>query len=234
MAKKPLSSLSVFVPVYNEEANIPLVIQDALEYCNKVTDQFELIIVNDGSSDHTVKIVESYSRQYPQIRLVSHSRNRGYGAAIKTGFKSARYDWIFFTDSDRQFRFDELPHFVTFTERADYVVGYRRRRRDPLLRLILAQGFLRIWNYCLFGLTIRDVDCAYKLIPRALIENVKLSTESAITVTELIYRLNKAGYTYVQVPVTHYSRPYGHQTGSKPKVILKALKESLILWQKLK
>lgn len=234
MAKKRLSSLSIFVPVYNEEANISLVIQDALDYAPQVADQFELIIINDGSSDDTARIVKAYKRQYPEIRLVNHTKNKGYGAAIKTGFKVAQYDWLFFTDSDRQFRFDELPRFATFVTHADYVVGYRRSRRDPILRLLLAQGLLRIWNYLLFGLTIRDVDCAYKLIPRRLISSIRLTTESAITVTELIYRLTQAGYTYVQVPVTHYSRPYGHQTGSNPRVILKALKESLRLWQQSK
>lgn len=229
-----LPSLSVFVPAYNEEANISLLIEDALTYLPKVAKKFEVIIVDDGSHDQTREIVSTYSKQYPVVRLISHSKNQGYGATIKTGLKAARYEWTFFTDSDRQFRFNELQSFVKFTRKYDFVIGYRRVRRDPLLRLILAQIFLRLWNYVLFGLKLRDIDCAYKLIPTKLTKNLALITNSAITVTELMYRLISNGYTFTQVPVTHYERSYGKQTGSNPKVIIRALKESIALWQKLR
>ncbi len=233
-APTKLNSLSVFVPVYNEEANIGLIIEDALLYLPKVAHKYELIIVNDGSTDETIRIVNSYLSQYSVIRLVSHRQNRGYGAAVKTGLKTARYDWIFFTDSDRQFRFDELPQFLAHRHGVDFVIGYRIKRQDSLWRLILAQGFLRLWNYLLFGLTLRDIDCAYKLLPKSAIAKIKLDTESAITVTELLYRLIKLGLSYREVPVTHYPRPYGRQTGNDPRVIIRALKESLMLWQKIR
>ena len=229
-----LSSLSVFVPAYNEEANISLLIEDALIYLPKVAKKFEIIIVDDGSQDHTREIVATYSKQYPAVRLISHTKNQGYGAAIKTGLKAARYDWTFFTDSDRQFRFDELQSFIKYTTKYDFVIGYRRIRRDPILRLILAQIFLRFWNYFLFGLKLRDIDCAYKLIPTKLTKNIILSTSSAITVTELMYRLINQGCKFVEVPVNHYERSYGTQTGSNPKVIIRALKESIALWQNLR
>lgn len=234
MKQALLTSLSVFVPAYNEEANISLIIEDALIYLPKIANKFEIIIVDDGSHDHTREIVSTYSKQYPVVRLISHPKNLGYGAAIKTGLKSVRYDWTFFTDSDRQFRFDELQSFIKYTRKYDFVVGFRRIRRDPILRLILAQVFLRLWNYVLFGLKLKDIDCAYKLIPTKLTKNMTLSTSSAITVTELMYRLISQGYKFVEVPVTHYERSYGTQTGSNPKVIIRALKESIALWQKLR
>ena len=229
-----LSSLSVFVPAYNEEANISLLIEDALVFLPKVAEKFEIIIVDDGSQDHTREIVSTYSKQYPSVHLISHAKNQGYGAAIKTGLKAARYDWTFFTDSDRQFRFEELPSFIKYTDKYDFVVGYRRIRRDPILRLVLAQIFLRFWNYLLFGLKLRDIDCAYKLIPTRLTKKLKLTTQSAITVTELMYRLINGGHKFVEVPVNHYERSYGTQTGSNPKVIIRALKESIALWQNLR
>lgn len=234
MKQAMLSSLSVFVPAFNEEANISLLIEDALLYLPKIAKKYEVIIIDDGSRDHTKEIVATYSKQYPFIRLVTHSKNQGYGAAIKTGLKSARYEWIFFTDSDRQFRFDELQSFLKYTSNYDFVVGYRRVRRDPILRLIIAQVFLRMWNYLLFGLTLKDIDCAYKLIPTKLVKNLNLITSSAITVTELMYRLISQGHTFIELPVTHYERSYGIQTGSNPKVIIRALKESIALWRKLR
>lgn len=233
MKSEPLSSLTVFVPAYNEEANISLIIEDVLKYVPALAKKWELIIVNDGSTDQTARIVRTYSERHAQVKLVNHAHNRGYGAAVKTGLRSAHYDWIFFTDSDRQFRFEELATFISHRESADFVIGYRKKRRDPLIRLIIAQGFLRLWNYLLFGLTVKDVDCAYKLIPKKFLNKLTLVTESAITVTELLYKLTKMGYRYAEVPVTHYPRPYGHQTGNHPSVMYKALRESLALWQSL-
>lgn len=233
MKSEPLSSLTVFVPAYNEEANISLIIEDVLKYVPALAKKWELIIVNDGSTDQTARIVRTYSERHAQVKLVNHAHNRGYGAAVKTGLRSARYDWIFFTDSDRQFRFEELATFISHRESADFVIGYRKKRRDPLIRLIIAQGFLRLWNYLLFGLTVKDVDCAYKLIPKKCLNKLTLVTESAITVTELLYKLTKMGYRYAEVSVTHYPRPYGHQTGNHPSVMYKALRESLALWQSL-
>ncbi len=229
-----LSSLSIFVPTYNEEANIGLIIEDVLQYVPSLATKWELVVVNDGSTDQTARIVRAYSERYQEIRLINHKTNRGYGAAVKTGLRSVQYDWIFFTDSDRQFHFDELSSFVDSREGVDFVIGYRQKRRDPLIRLVIAQGFLRLWNYLLFGLTIKDVDCAYKLIPKKCLNHLTLTTDSAITVTELLYKLIKKGYSYRQVSVTHYPRPYGHQTGNHPSVMYKALRESVALWQSSK
>jgi glycosyltransferase involved in cell wall biosynthesis len=233
MINTKLTSLSVFFPVYNEEANIGLVIEDAVRHARKIAKIWEVIIVDDGSHDATREIVHTYSLKYPEVRLVSHKTNKGYGAAVKTGLAACHYDWCFFSDSDGQFHFDELASFVARRDEADFVIGYRAKRQDHLMRLIVAQGLLRTWNYLLFGIKVRDIDCAYKLIPRRCLDNLKLTTASAITVTELIYRLLRQNYTYIEVPVTHYPRKYGLQTGNNPRVIIRALCESLMLWWKL-
>lgn len=234
MPNTKLSSLSIFFPVYNEEANIGLVIEDALKYAKKAARKFEIIVVNDGSTDRTSEVIKTYVSRYENVRLVTHETNRGYGSAVKTGLKSCRYEWVFFTDSDGQFHFDGLEDFVAQRTGVDMVLGYRTKRRDHLLRVILAQGMLRLWNYLFFGLKLKDVDCAYKLIPTSCLKNIKLTTSSAITVTELMYRLINQGYRYHQVPVTHYPRLYGSQTGGNIKVIVRALKESIILWWELR
>jgi len=234
MSKQKLNSLSIFFPAYNEEANISTTIADALVYAPQVADKYEVIVVNDGSSDNTASIVSSIATKDPHIRLVSHTKNRGYGAAVKTGIKSVKYEWTFFTDADRQFHFSELVRFVSLIDKADIVVGRRLKRRDPILRIILAQILLKYWNLLFFGLWMKDVDCAYKLIPSKYLKNLPLVTESAITITEIMIRLKRLGLTIYETPVTHYSRRLGTQTGSHPSVIIRAFRESFKLWKELR
>lgn len=233
MKQSKLTSLTIFFPAFNEAANIEATISDAIRYAPQVSDKFEVIVIDDGSTDDTAAIVNAISKKNPTIRLISHPHNKGYGAAVKTGLKNSRYDWIFFTDSDRQFHFDELPHFVSLRQKAEIIVGRRLKRRDPILRIILAQILLKYWNFFLFGLWMKDVDCAYKLIPAKYVRKMNLVTESAITITEMMVKLKQLGLTVYETPVTHYSRRHGVQTGSHPRVILRALAESLKLWQAL-
>lgn len=230
---KKLASLSIFMPAYNEEGNIAATLMDATKAAKTVSNDYEIIVVNDGSRDKTAEIVTGLSHLDPHIRLVNHSQNRGYGAAVKTGLKSCRKDWIFFTDSDGQFHYDELGKFVTATESADLVMGYRKKRMDPFHRVFVAQVLLKIWNFVLFGLTVRDVDCAYKLFSRNLLLSIKLKTESAITVSEFIIKAKAVGARIVQLPVQHYSRRFGEQTGGNWRVIMRAARESFRLYQEL-
>ena len=233
MIRDKLKELTVFFPAYNEAGNIKKTLADAAKYIQKVSDKYEIIVVDDGSSDDTSLLVAEYGKKHSFVKLVSHPKNLGYGASIKTGLKEAQYDWGFFTDSDGQFQFDELPHFISLRDQADVVIGYRHKRRDPLLRLILAQVLLKYWNLLLFGLRLKDVDCAYKLIPKNLLDNITLETSSAITITELMTKLIRNGATIHQTPINHYERKMGIQTGSNPRVILRALRESFVLWKRL-
>lgn len=233
MTKGKLSELSIFLPAYNEEGNIATTIIDARNEARKVAHDYEIIVVNDGSTDRTVEVVKELQRLDPKIKLISHSKNRGYGAAVKTGLKACRMDWIFFTDSDGQFHYDELEKFVIASNNADVVIGYRRKRMDPFHRVFVAQVLLKIWNFFLFGLTVRDVDCAYKLFKKEVRDSIKLETESAITVTELLVKAKSLGYRIVQLPVTHYARKFGEQTGGNWHVIAKAARESFKLRRKI-
>lgn len=229
MNKGKLQALSIFFPAYNEEGNIATTIIDARNEAKKVAHDYEIIVINDGSTDRTVEVVKELQRLDPKIHLISHAKNRGYGAAVKTGLRACTMDWIFFTDSDGQFHYDELAKFVAVSSSADLIIGYRRKRMDPFHRVFLAQVLLKIWNFCLFGLTVRDVDCAYKLFKREVRDAIKLETESAITVTELLVKAKSLGYRIVQLPVSHYARKFGEQTGGNWRVIVKAAKESFKL-----
>lgn len=228
-----LTSLSIFMPAFNEEGNIATTIIDARSAAKSVARDYEIIVVDDGSGDRTAEVVGELIKNDHNIRLVQHKKNKGYGAAVKTGLKACKKDWIFFTDSDGQFHYDELEKFVDSRDKADLIIGYRKKRMDPFHRVFVAQVLLKIWNFALFGLTIRDIDCAYKLFKREVRDSVKLETESAITVTEFIIKAKSLGYKIIQLPVNHYPRKFGQQTGGNWRVIVKAAKESFILRQKM-
>jgi len=217
------------MPAFNEEGNIATTIIDARLAANEVALDYEIIVVDDGSTDRTAEVVKELAKNDQKIHLVQHAHNMGYGAAIKTGLKSCKLDWIFFTDSDGQFHYDELAKFAKAHVQYDLIIGYRKKRMDPFHRVFVAQVLLKIWNFVLFGLTVRDVDCAYKLFKKEVRDAVKLETESAITVTEFIVKAKDLGYKMIQLPVHHYPRKFGHQTGGNWRVILRAARESFIL-----
>lgn len=231
---KRLKSLSIFMPAYNEEGNIAPTLIDAEVAAKKLTTDYEIIVVNDGSLDRTAEIVKELAKNNPRIRLLNHRVNKGYGAAVKTGLAACGKDWIFFTDSDGQFHYDELPAFAAEAENYDLLMGYRKKRMDPFHRVFVAQVMLKIWNFVLFGLTVRDVDCAYKLFRRSVRDQIKLQTESAITVSEFIIKAKLAGFRIKQLPVVHYPRKFGEQTGGNWRVIARAAIESFKLYKELK
>ncbi len=229
---KKLSSLSIFFPAYNEEGNIKEVIEKATKAAERVTDNYEILVVNDGSADRTAEIVQAIAGKDSHVRLINHAQNQGYGAALMSGFMNSTKGWIFFSDSDLQFDLSELEKLVEKTDKYDVVLGYRKKRNDPFMRRLNAKGW-NILNRIFFGLKVRDVDCAFKLFRADAIKPIlhDMQSRGAMISAELLLRLREAGYEFVEVGVNHYSRGAGSQTGAKPSVIVRAFKEMAMVYR---
>jgi len=231
-AGRKLPSLSAFMPAYNEEPNIRWVAEDVLTKLRMVTDDLELIIVNDGSRDKTGEIIDRLAEEHPEIVAKHHPRNLGYGAALRTGFSACSKEYIFYTDGDGQFDSAEIANLIPLIDRADVVSAYRVDRKDPWIRKLnawLYNTFLLIF----FRLNVRDVDCAFKLYKAKFFDKIQLKSDGALIDAEVLIKLKKAGAKIVQVGVHHYPRIIGEQTGSKLKVILKTAREIRANWRDL-
>lgn len=229
--------LSAFFPAYNEEDNIRQTLTKAIKVLQKITPTWEVIVIDDGSKDKTSEIVKEIQKEYPKkVKLITHSPNRGYGGALKSGLYNAQYKWIAFTDADGQFDFKEIYHFIDEAKRenADLVIGYRLQRQDSWKRKLIGQ-MLKIWNFIWYGVWFKDADCGFKLIKKEVVDEIPhLETESAITETEFLIRAKRAGFKFSEIGVKHYPREEGAQTGGNFKVIFKAAKESFKLWKALR
>ncbi|MGE5582611.1 MAG: glycosyltransferase family 2 protein [Bacillota bacterium] len=230
------NGISLFFPAYNEEDNVGGTIEKSLAVLEPLHCEYEIIIVDDGSKDRTAEIVAKYSARNPRVVLVRHQKNLGYGGALQTGFRSCRYGLIFFSDCDLQFDLGELASFLAKMEQdhtVDAVIGYRIHRADPLIRRLNAYGW-KIWGRALFGLKVKDVDCAFKLFKREVIQNIEIESSGALISTELLAKIKKTGFKIVESGVHHYPRKAGSQTGAKLSVIVKAFYESFKLYGKIK
>jgi glycosyltransferase involved in cell wall biosynthesis len=224
-----MASLSVCMPAYNEEANIAQMVADVVEVMLPRVQDFEVVVTNDGSKDRTGEVLEELAQQYPQVRPVQHEVNKGYGAAVYTSLSHASKDFILFTDSDRQFKLEEVDRLLAKKDEADMIVGYRAPRRDPFARVLFGWGWSSLVTL-LFGYTARDIDCAFKLFPRRLFEDVgpKVRARGATFSAEFLVRAKRAGFRFAEVPVSHLPRVAGSQTGARWHVISRAFRE---LWQ---
>jgi len=228
---KKVSELSIFFPFWNEGKNLEQVVTKAISVAKKVADRWEIIMVDDGSSDNTAEIAKQLESKNPNLSLVSHKPNRGYGAALKEGFKNAKYNLVVFADGDDQFDFSEVTKFLEKIENADIVIGHRKKRVDNPFRHVL-MNLLKIWDLALFGFYFRDIDCGFKLFRKeALNKIMPLKSEGAMITTEILAKAKKAHLKILQVEVNHYPRIYGNQSGGNLRVILRAVKESLFLWR---
>jgi glycosyltransferase involved in cell wall biosynthesis len=230
---KPCPTMSVIFPAFNEEGNIRRTIEAALEVLPQVARSWEIIVVDDGSSDATAHICEHLKARYPEIEVISHGRNRGYGAALRSGIVAAKYDLIFFSDSDGQFDLRELQQLICWSEDYDIVAGYRANRQDPLHRRINALG----WNVLVrlvLGIKIRDIDCAFKLFRRAVFDQVQIRCVGAMVNTEILAQATRLGMRIHQVKVSHFPRRHGKQSGANVHVIVKAFRELWRLWRQLR
>lgn len=227
-----INSLSVFFPAYNEEENIKKTVNDAKEVLEKVAEKWEIIVVNDGSKDRTGQIAGELTRKDKRIRVINQE-NQGYGGALKTGFKNAKYPWVAFADSDGQFDFGEITKFLEYKDSADLVLGYRLKRADPVSRRIGAFVWV-IMPRVLWGMSVRDYSCGFKMIKKEVFEKVQpLVGEEKVTQIELLVKAKKQGFKFAEVGVHHFPRKFGKQTGANLKVVFKSFVDLFRLWQKL-
>ena len=223
-----VARLSYFFPAHNEEANLEGLVAEALDTLPSLADTFEIIAVDDGSRDRTAEIADRLAAANPDVvRVVHHPVNRGYGGALRSGFEASRYELLAFTDGDRQFRVADLGRLTArlqAPDRPDVVVGYRIRRADPLIRIVYARTY-KLANRVLFGLRVRDVDCAAKLFRREALDGVRVASGGAFFSAELLIKIRNQGRSVVEVGVPHYPRPAGSPPGAKPSVIWRAVKD---------
>jgi len=206
---KRLESISVFFPAYNDAATIPSMVIASLLTLPKVAEDFEIIVVNDGSSDHTWEMLQELERVYPHVRVISHATNEGYGGALRSGFKAATKSWIFYTDGDAQYDPRELTRLVdAVTEDTDVVNGYKIARSDPLHRILIGKLYHHIVRV-LFGFKLRDVDCDYRLMRREIFDEVELTSTSGTICLEMVKKFQDLGYRFKEVPVHHFHRAHG-------------------------
>jgi glycosyltransferase involved in cell wall biosynthesis len=220
-------TLSIVLPAHNEEDNIRSAVEKARTVATRLVEDYEIIVVNDGSKDRTADIVNEMHATDPRVRLVTHEVNKGYGEALRTGFESAKLDLVFFTDADNQFDLDEIEQFLHHIETVDVVCGYRIERQDPLIRRFFAKG----WNIlvrALFYVPVRDIDCAFKLFRRSVFDRIDLESIGAMVNTELMVKVARSGASVVELGVTHLPRTAGRPSGANPKVIGRAFVE---LWK---
>lgn len=228
MANK-LSELSIFFPFWNEEENIRPLVEKAIGVAEKVSDKWEIIMIDDGSSDKTLKIARELEQKNKNLRAISHMPNRGYGAALREGFANSKFDYVVFCDGDGQFDFSEVSKFIEKIDGADIVIGYRKKRYDHPFRHIL-MNLLKIWDLIFFGFYFKDIDCGFKLFRKSALEKIyPLRSEGAMITTEILAKTKRAKLKIEQVQVTHYPRKYGDQSGGNLRVILRAILETFKL-----
>lgn len=226
-------SISIFFPCYNEQGNIADLVEKTLVVLKKLNADFEVIIVDDGSSDDTGKIADELASGNDRVKVVHHQANLGYGAALQSGFKAATKELVFYTDGDGQFDIKEMPGLLGLMEQCDIVSCYRLNRQDNLIRRINAWCWTKL--VCLLlGMKIRDIDCAFKLYKREIFNTFELVSTGALIDAEVLARSVRQGYRVVQQGVHHYPRKAGVQTGANLRVILRAFKELFRLWKQIR
>jgi glycosyltransferase involved in cell wall biosynthesis len=233
-----VEEISVFFPAYNLEGYIAKTVENAIDYLSEIARKYEVIVINDGSSDKTGEVLAGLQKKHKTLRVITHPVNRGYGGALKSGFYNARYDWIAFTDGDGQFDIRELGGFIEKQSQsgADMVIGYYLKRSVSAFTVFTS----KVWEtivYVLFGLRVKDVDCAFKLINRRVFKKINNleSERGAFISSELLVKAKRARFKIVEMGVHHYPRVEDKRssTGRSLKVIIGSFVDLFRLWIKL-
>jgi glycosyltransferase involved in cell wall biosynthesis len=225
--------LSVFFPAYNDSGTIASMVVSALLAARTLTPDHEIIVVNDGSRDATPRVLDELARVYPEVRIVHHPVNRGYGGALRSGFATATKDVVFYTDGDAQYDPSEMVLlWERLTPDVDLVNGYKISRSDPLHRIVIG----RLYHHTvrtLFGLKVRDVDCDFRMMRRSIFDKVELTKNSGVICLEMMKKIQDAGFRIAEVPVHHFHRAYGRSQFFNFKRIFKTGVDVLKLWHTL-
>ena len=232
-----LSGISAFFPAYNDGGTIASMVVSALMTLRDCADEYEVIVVNDGSADYTGELLDELARIHaPHVRVVHHGRNRGYGAALRTGFAAAGKDWVFYTDGDAQYDPRELRRLVAECAarggQVEVVNGYKISRNDPWYRLVIGRTYHHLVK-ALFGFKLRDVDCDFRLIRRAVFNTVTLRSDSGTICLELVKKLQDAGARFAEVPVHHYHRAFGQSQFFNFRRLWRTMVQLVGLWREL-
>ncbi len=227
-----ISSLSIFFPCFNEKDAIGPLTEKTLAAVKPLCDDFEIILVDDGSTDGTSETADQLAAAYPTVRVIHHEQNCGYGSALQSGFRAARKEYIFYTDGDGQFDINEISMLLPLTAEYDIVSGYRLTRQEGFLRKFNAFCWSSLVGF-LFDLKLKDVDCAFKLYKREIFDHIEMHSTGALIDTEILARAKQKGYSMTQIGVHHYPRIAGQATGANLKVIVKAFRELFQLRKKI-
>jgi len=220
----PVQSLTVFFPCYNEKDSVRPLTEKALRVLPEICEDYEVLLIDDGSTDGTAELADRLAQEYPAVRVIHHPHNKGYGAALQSGFRGASKTYVFYTDGDGQFDLEELPSLLSLMQQYDVVSAYRLNRQEGLIRKLNAYCWTRLVGV-LFDLKLKDIDCAFKLYKKADLDAIEMVSTGALIDTEILARLRRKGCTIAQVGVHHYPRIAGTATGANIKVILKAFRE---------
>lgn len=228
-----MSSISALFPAYNDAGTIASVVVTARRALRHLTGDFEILVVNDGSRDHTAEVLTELDPLIPELRIIHHAVNRGYGAALRTGFAAATKELVFYTDGDAQFDPREVCLLADALDQgADYVVGYRTRRADPFIRVALGRPYHWLVRRA-FGLRLRDVDCDFRLFRRSVLGQMELAESNGTFSIELLKKLHDGGFQFREVPVHHYPRVYGRSQYFRADKVLRGYHQLLVLWLRL-
>ena len=228
-----VNSISVFFPAFNDAQSIGSLVTRALAVLPTLAADYEVIVVNDGSTDETGAVLAELARQEPRLKIVHHERNSGYGAALRTGFSQASKDLVFYTDGDGQYDVGELTSlYPLLTDGVDVVNGFKKSRADDFRRKLLGDLYKNFVRF-LFRLPIRDVDCDFRLIRRTALQRIQLGSSSGAICVELVYKLHRAGCVFAEAAVDHYPRKFGRSQFFTLRRVIGTARDVLLLWVRL-
>lgn len=222
-------NISFFCPAYNEEENLESVVLKVIDILKEISNKFEVIIIDNGSTDKSREIANNLARSFSEVEVIHHSTNREYGGALKSGFTNAKYENVVYMDSDNQFDFSDIEIMIPLLEEYDVVTGYRMNRSDSFYRIFQSKIFNLIIKF-LFGLKFKDINCSLKIYRKQVLDNMQITSDSSFIDAEMMIKALKNGYKIGEIGVKHFPRIAGSATGATPKVIFITLKEIICFW----